>query len=194
MVEEIKDNVIPSLSVRRGSTANLQPNSNNVQLRKFSFPTALPSNFLGLESTAKRRFSSVSDAVTRKLSSTIGWKNGQKQCQEIVLVGKSLCSQYIRSRLKRSGFLNKKCSLQRVRSAVNIGGLVFREVYPELLGLGVELERLHPKVYVNIIRQACSIPGGRLTSEKEVGVILTTISRELLKNVRFTYSLIFFSM
>lgn len=134
--------------------------------------------------SARRRFSNVSDAVTRKLSHTIGWKTGQMQCEEIVTVGKSLCSQYIRSRLRRSGFLNKKCGLQRLRSAVSLPcGEVFREVYPELLGLGLELERLHPKVYVNVTRQASSVPGGRLTSVKQAGAILTAVSRELLKNV-----------
>lgn len=178
----------PTLSPRRDSSSSesVSTHGYRAQQRKFSFPTSLPSNFLGFESTglsARRRLSNVSDAVTRKLSSTIGWKTGQKQCQEIVIVGKILCSQYIRSRLKRSGYLNKKCGLQRVRSAFSLGGVVFREVYPELLGLGVELERLHPKVYVNITRQATSYPGGRLTSEKDVGTILTAISRELLKNV-----------
>lgn len=107
-------------------------------------------------------------------------------CQEIVTIGKSLCSQYIRSRLKRSGYLNKKCGLQRLRSAVSLpGGIVFREVFPELLGLGIELERMHPKLYVNVTRQASTAPGGRLTSDKEAGAVLTAVSRELLKQVSF---------
>ncbi|KAK6622965.1 hypothetical protein RUM43_008817 [Polyplax serrata] len=177
----------PSVPSRRSSTLSTSGpiSSGTLQQRKFSFPTALPGNFLGIETTgisARRRFSNVSDAVTRKLSNTIGWKTSQKQCREIVTVGKSLCSQYIRNRLKRSGYLNKKCGLQRVRSAISLGGVVFREVYPELVGLGVELERLHPKVYANITRQASTFPGGRLSSEKEVGAILTAVSRELLKN------------
>lgn len=109
----------------------------------------------------------------------------QVPCQEIVQIGRSLCSQYIRSRLKRSGFLNKKCGLQRLRSAVSLPcGVVFREVFPELLGLGLELERLHPKLYSNVVRQASSAPGGRLTNDKEAGAVLSAISRELLKQVK----------
>ncbi|KAL0274203.1 UNVERIFIED_CONTAM: hypothetical protein PYX00_006682 [Menopon gallinae] len=174
---------------RRGSnfSVSLQPSIQLLQRRKFSFPAALPSNFLGLEGatvggSARRRFSNVSDAVTRKLSSTIRWRTSEAQCQEIVTVGKSLCSQYIRSRLRRSGYLNKKCGLQRLRSAVSLsGGVLFREVFPDLLGLGVELERMHPKLYINVMRQASSLPGGRITSDKEPGTVLTAVYRELLK-------------
>lgn len=179
---------------RRGSnfSVSLQPSIQLLQKRKFSFPAALPSNFLGLEGasvggSARRRFSNVSDAVTRKLSSTIRWRTSEAQCQEIVTVGKSLCSQYIRSRLRRSGYLNKKCGLQRLRSAVSLsGGVLFREVFPDLLGLGVELERMHPKLYINVMRQASSVPGGRITSDKEPGTVLTAVYRELLKTVSVT--------
>lgn len=187
VLDERRELIVPSAPTsRRGSTlsVSLQPSPQLLQRRKFSFPAALPSGLLGLEPTARRRFSNVSDAVTRKLSNTIGWRTSQVPCQEIVATGKCLCSQYIRSRLRRSGYLNKKCGLQRLRSAVALpGGVVFREVYPELLGLGVELERMHPKLYMNVTRQASTAPGGRLTSDKEPGAVLQAVFRELLKQV-----------
>ena len=52
-----------------------------------------------------RRFSNVSDAVSRKLSTTIGWRT--VSVQDIVSQSKSICSQFIRMRLKRNVVANK---------------------------------------------------------------------------------------
>lgn len=99
-----------------------------------------------------RRFSNVSDAVSRKLSTTIGWRT--VSVQDIVNQAKSLCGQYMRSRLKRSGLFNRKLGLQRLRSVVNLpGGLLVCEVFAQLQAIGLELERLHPKLYTGICRQ-----------------------------------------
>lgn len=105
--------------------------------RKFSFPVALHSSSLLSESStlsARRRFSNVSDVVTRKLSSTIGWKLPVVvPTQDLVTQGKCLCGQYIRNRLKRSGLFTKKLGLQRLRSIVGTpSALVVREVFPAL--------------------------------------------------------------
>ncbi len=69
---------------------------------------------------------------------------------------KSLCGQYIRSRLKRAGLFNRKLGLQRLRSATDlnakeVGEVV--EVFGQLHAIGLELERLHPKLYTGICRQ-----------------------------------------
>lgn len=157
------------------------------QRRKFSFPAALHSNLLGLSEPtgqARRRFSNVGDAVSRKLSNTIGWRTNTIPLQDIVAQGRALCGQYIRCRLKRSGMFSRKCGLQRLRSAAGLpGGYVVREVFPELLGIGQELERLHPKLYVGVARQASSSPGGGvLATDKAVTTILTSIARELLRS------------
>lgn len=106
--------------------------------RKFSFPIANhSSSFLGDVTTlsARRRFSNVSDAVTRKLSNTIGWKIPVAiPTQDIVTQGKCLCGQYIRFRLKRSGVFNKKLGLQRIRSIIGTPSIhVVREVLPALI-------------------------------------------------------------
>jgi hypothetical protein len=99
-----------------------------------------------------RRFSNVSDAVSRKLSTTIGWRT--VSVTEIVNQGKSLCGQYIRSRLKRSGVFNRKLGLQRLRSVANLpGGIIVCEVFAQLHSIGLELERLHPKLYSGVARQ-----------------------------------------
>lgn len=105
--------------------------------RKFSFPVALHSSSLLSESStlsARRRFSNVSDVVTRKLSSTIGWKLPVViPTQDLVTQGKCLCGQYIRNRLKRSGLFTKKLGLQRLRSIVGTPSAhIVREVYPAL--------------------------------------------------------------
>lgn len=104
--------------------------------RKFSYPISLhASTFLSDVSSisARRRLSNVSDVVSRKLSSTIGWKSPPIPIHEIILEGKCLCSQYIRSRLKRSGIFNKKLGLQRIRSIIGTPAAhVVREVFPAL--------------------------------------------------------------
>ncbi|XP_069692803.1 bcl-2-related ovarian killer protein isoform X2 [Periplaneta americana] len=156
------------------------------QRRKFSFPASLHSSLLGLAGagsadggSTRRRFSNVSDAVSRKLSNTIGWRTTPVPTQEVVEQGKSLCGQYIRNRLKRSGVFNRKCGLQRLGSS---GGGVVRDVFPELASLGQELERMHPKLYTAVARQASPSPGcGALGSEKAAGVVLSAVARELLK-------------
>lgn len=92
--------------------------------RKLSFPASLHANLLGLKSDSnflqvpgeygkdvgltKRRFSNVGDVVSRKLSTTIGWRTPSVPPQEVVSQGRVLCGQYIKHRLRRSGFFNKK--------------------------------------------------------------------------------------
>lgn len=124
--------------------------------RKFSFPVALHSSSLLSESStlsARRRFSNVSDVVTRKLSSTIGWKLPVVvPTQDLVTQGKCLCGQYIRNRLKRSGLFTKKLGLQRLRSIVGTpSALVVREVFPALNHVSLhtfEVCLLEPNIFV----------------------------------------------
>ncbi|XP_059082149.1 bcl-2-related ovarian killer protein homolog A-like isoform X2 [Tigriopus californicus] len=144
-------------------------------------PGTLGGNYGNLElpelaNRRMRRFSNVSDAVSRKLSTTIGWRT--VSVQDIVNQAKSLCGQYMRSRLKRSGLFNRKLGLQRLRSVVNLpGGLLVCEVFAQLQAIGLELERLHPKLYTGICRQVAVT----ITSEKSVGNVLSSIARELFK-------------
>lgn len=105
--------------------------------RKFSFPIALhSSSLLGEYNTlsARRRLSSVSDVVTRKLSNTIGWKIPSNiPIQDLITQSKCLCGQYIRFRLKRSGLFTKKLGLQRLRSIIGTpSAQIVREVFPTL--------------------------------------------------------------
>lgn len=131
--------LIPSSS---SSKDFLSPNSLSVpsihnNRRKFSFPVQITGSgsLLGDAAgvSARRRLSNVSDAFSRKLSSTIGWKQSIPS-QEIITQGKCLCGQYIRCRLKRSGIFNKKLGLQRIRSIIGTPSIhVVREVFPALL-------------------------------------------------------------
>lgn len=160
--------------------------------RKFSFPAALHANLLGLSnkdigkdipSIARRRFSNVGDAVSRRLSYTIGWKSqNNPPPQEVIVQGKMLCGQYIKSRLKRSGIFSKKVCLYRLRSVIGTtSGTVVREVAPYLIAIGVELERMHPKLYNSISRKA-SISPGTLVSDKTAAGLFAAIAHELLKS------------
>ncbi|KAK3924915.1 Bcl-2-related ovarian killer protein-like protein A [Frankliniella fusca] len=215
------------------------PHGNGLRSRrKMSTPAALQDHHaLALAHMAamapRRRFSNVSDAVSRKLSSTIGWRTVPAHAkivelrgelhdcvakgppadlgvpdptsfdiavtvtmvfhclQEIVGQGKALCGQYIRSRLKRAGLFDRKCGLQRLRSAaalnapqgLSAGGdaahAALREVFCELNAVGLELERRHPKVYTGVARQAAA---GPIVSDKAAASALTAVGRDLLKH------------
>lgn len=53
--------------------------------------------------------------------------------EEVIAVGRGLCSLYIRTKLKKSGLFNKKLGLVRVRSAMGTMitcSNVVREVFP----------------------------------------------------------------
>lgn len=154
--------------------------------RKFSFPVTLQSNLLNVDSIAqsyaRRRFSNVGD-VTRKLSSTIGWRTQNIPTDEVISQGKALCAHYIRNRLKRSGIFNKKLGLQRLRSMVGTSsGFIVRDVFPSLVCAGTELESICPKLYRNVARQSSLSPGGVLVSDKAAAALLVTIGHDLLKN------------
>lgn len=179
-----------------------------VPRRKFSFPAVLQSQSMQAElgvaafnsgsiaasgvgpsltvATARRRFSNVSDVVSRKLSHTIGWRTAVPT-EQIARQGKALCVQYVRWKLKRMGAYTKKCAgaLRCARVAatmssvmqmadVNVGGYfippqsgtggmvlgnggdhhyqhqndgIRREVLPAVIRVGLQLERLDPKLY-----------------------------------------------
>uniref|UniRef100_A0A0A9YNQ9 Bcl-2-related ovarian killer protein n=1 Tax=Lygus hesperus TaxID=30085 RepID=A0A0A9YNQ9_LYGHE len=105
-----------------------------------------PATFLGPQRPIARRLSNVG-IQARKFSHGLVFGSGPATA-EIVCQGRALCAQYIRSRLKRNGLFTKKCGLQRLRSAATLpGGYVVRQVLPDLISVGTELERLHPKVY-----------------------------------------------
>uniref|UniRef100_A0A1A9VLY7 Bcl-2 Bcl-2 homology region 1-3 domain-containing protein n=1 Tax=Glossina austeni TaxID=7395 RepID=A0A1A9VLY7_GLOAU len=129
--------------------------------RKFSFPATLHSSAL-LEQyhqqSTRRRLSNVSDA------------------------GCCLCGQYIKRRLRRSGLFNKKLGLQRIRSIMRVTTTtVVREVFPAVLVLGDELERMHPRVYNGIARQICRNPGGEFQSVDTVNLLLSAVARDLFR-------------
>ena len=108
--------------------------------RKMSFPSASISNHhqisaLDFPEAARRyrRFSNVSDAVSRKLSTTLGWRT--VSVQEVVTQAKSLCGQHIRAWLKRRGLFTRKLGLQRLRSVASLpGGLAVVDVFVQLEG------------------------------------------------------------
>ncbi|XP_060847269.1 uncharacterized protein LOC132926870 isoform X2 [Rhopalosiphum padi] len=170
--------------------------TSTVPRRKFSFPAVLQSHSLQSElggvdfgggpsltvATARRRFSNVSDVVSRKLSHTIGWRTAVPT-EQIARHGKALCVQYIRWKLKRAGAYTKKCAgalrtasaaaspaasvdgsggaaggsgggyfIPPLQAMAAAGGAdhndgVRRDVFPAVLRVGLQLERLDPKLY-----------------------------------------------
>nr|QPO25085.1 bcl-2 [Callinectes arcuatus]UST29526.1 bcl-2 [Callinectes toxotes] len=162
--------------------------SMGVRMRKSSMPIVsprsleipaghLPPKSLSRSgSPARRRFSNVSDAVTRKISTTIGWRS--VNVDAVVTQAKCLLTQYIRSRLKRAGLLHKKLGLQRLRSVANLaGGWEVCEVFPRVSGIGQELERTHPKLYSSVARQL-SIS---LTSDKVVRSVIVQVANQVFR-------------
>lgn len=196
-----------------------------VPKRKFSFPAALHSPSLQAElancngvnvgpsltvATARRRFSNVSDVVSRKLSHTIGWRTAVPT-EQIARQGKYMCIQYIRWKLKRAGAYTKKCAgaLRCAHAAVKTAAAmemnataadhlqhnsgyfippqaggdtsvlgdelqndsVPREVFPAVLRVGLQLERLDPKLYA-ANSHVCGVTGDGIVSPPSVATSL----------------------
>jgi len=168
-----------NLHVFNSSVPTLSPRG-----RKFSHPVSLHSvkstlEVPGVESAAsltKRRLSHVGEVVSRRLStSMIGWRS--IPVQTIVDQSKSLCSQYIRARLRKCGVLNKKLGLRRLRSVLNLTvGYDTCDVFAELNHLGRELESRYPKLYYSVCGQVCVT----LTSEEVVHNVFTSVAQEVV--------------
>jgi len=64
-----------------------------------------------------------------------------------------------------------------MRSLMNVpGGLIVCEIYTKLHVIGVELERMNPKLYVDICKQVAVT----LTNEKSVRGVLSSVGHDLL--------------
>jgi len=196
--------------------------------RKFSFPAVLQSQGLYADlgsggggggpsltvASARRRFSNVSDVVSRKLSHTIGWRTAVPT-EQIARHGKALCAQYVRWKLKRAGVYTKKCagalrcassgSATPASCVADVGGFfvppqagedsvdsVRREVFPAVLRVGLQLERLDPKPYTAGAAAAVSRfqPSQRQLGHRRqayrrnsttAAVVLVSVSRELFR-------------
>lgn len=183
-----------------GTVHGLEENSlNAVQpYRRNSLALSLHSNLAGFQpannyeisplqvvGSARRRFSNVSDVVSRKISHTIRWRTVSASIELTVSQGSSLCAQYIRNRLKRSGIFHRKLGLKRMRSAMLLpGGAVVGEVYPELTAVGAELEKMHPNLFVRIARQ---IGCGSFSTEQSASEAIVDVSREMIRNGEMTW-------
>lgn len=177
--------------------------------RKFSFPAALHSNLLGLSAAgggvgggsfggvggegagaaARRRFSNVSDAVSRKLSHTLGgallaaggWRGagglgaGSAAAALLAEQARALCTLYVRLRLRRDGLFSRKCGLRRG------GSQDVKEVFPVLAAVGGEMERQHARTFMGVARQTGAAPGGSLPSDKAAACALAAVARDLFK-------------
>ena len=171
-----------SMTSRPGNVTNAV----NWQPQNLHFPATLNESKelisdLEIANRRYRRFSNVSDAVSRKLSTTIGWRT--VSVQDIVNQSKSICSQFIRMRLKRNVVANKRLGLQRLRSMMSLASVpaatqvAVSEVFAQLHLIGLELERMHPNLYANVSRQVAVT----VINEKSVSTVLNSIGRNLLK-------------
>ncbi|KAL7303840.1 hypothetical protein TKK_0003964 [Trichogramma kaykai] len=148
-------------------------------------------SFLNIDS-ARRRLSNVGDAVSRKISGTIGWKTSN--VDTVVQEGVLLCKHYVRKRLKRSGLLTRKIGLRRTTSAKLVvessdtetagaastgnGQTPIYLTVPELAALGAELEKMYPELYERVGRQIGCV---QFTSKQRVGDALGDVVRELMQ-------------
>lgn len=150
------NNTIQHTQIKPNSTLPLPPPiiapATAASSRKYSFPLgqALHSTAVGLLGadvallSARRRISNVSDAVSRKLSNTIGWKTPAVPASEIITQGRCLCGQYVRGRLRRAGVQTKKMGLHRMRSFVgSTTAAVVRDVYPALSSVSTDGIEIH---------------------------------------------------
>ncbi|XP_055372449.1 bcl-2-related ovarian killer protein homolog A isoform X2 [Condylostylus longicornis] len=175
------------------SDPNFQKDRNSSPLqrrRKFSFPATLHATTLldvGTAISARRRLSNVSDAVSRKLSYTIGWKQSQISVQEITAQGKCLCGQYIRRRLKRSGLYNRKLGFQRIRSIIGTAMVnpTVKDIFPAVSILGDELERLHPRVYTGVTRQISR--SAEIESPEAITILLSGLAVDCVRQGHSDY-------
>ncbi|OAD57909.1 Bcl-2-related ovarian killer protein, partial [Eufriesea mexicana] len=190
-----------SMSGLVGSLRGLEENSGNTgqSYRRNSLALSLHSNLAAFPvannqeispfhvvDSARRRFSNVSDVVSRKISHTIRWRTVSASIELTVSQGSSLCAQYIRNRLKRSGIFHRKLGLKRMRSAMLLpGGAVVGEVYPELVSVGAELEKMHPNLFNRVARQ---IGCGSFSSEQSANEAIVEVSREMIRNGEMTWS------
>ncbi|CAB0034736.1 unnamed protein product [Trichogramma brassicae] len=151
-------------------------------------------SFLNLTDSARRRLSNVGDAVSRKISCTIGWKSSS--IETIVQQGVALCKYYVRNRLKRSGLLTRKIGLRRTTSSKLVvesnhtaaaaagnghsASMMWaaHQMFPELAALGAELEKMYPELYERVGRQIGCV---QFTSKQRVGDALGDIVRELMQ-------------
>ncbi|XP_053974868.1 bcl-2-related ovarian killer protein homolog A-like isoform X2 [Hylaeus volcanicus] len=190
-----------SMSGLVGSLRVLEDTSGNATqpYRRNSLAISLHSNLSGFTSannpeitpfhvvdSARRRFSNVSDVVSRKISHTIRWRTVSASVELTVSQGSSLCAQYIRNRLKRSGIFHRKLGLKRMRSVMLLpGGTVVGEVYPELISVGAELEKMHPNLFNRVARQiGCS----SFSTEQSASEAVADVSREMIRNGEMTWS------
>ncbi|XP_014222308.1 uncharacterized protein LOC106649423 isoform X2 [Trichogramma pretiosum] len=152
-------------------------------------------SFLNIDS-ARRRLSNVGDAVSRKISCTIGWKTSN--VDTIVQEGVALCKYYVRNRLKRSGLLTRKIGLRRTTSSKLVvesnhtaaasaatgnghsASTIWsaHQMVPELAALGAELEKMYPELYDRVGRQIGCV---QFTSKQRVGDALGDVVRELMQ-------------
>nr|XP_003707726.2 PREDICTED: uncharacterized protein LOC100876595 isoform X3 [Megachile rotundata] len=190
-----------SMSGLVGSLRGLEDNTGNITqpYRRNSLALSLHSNLAAFPvannqevspfhvvDSARRRFSNVSDVVTRKISHTIRWRTVSASVELTVSQGSSLCAQYIRNRLKRSGIFHRKLGLKRMRSVMLLpGGAIVGEVYPELISIGAELEKMHPNLFNRVARQ---IGCGNFSSEQSASEAIVDVSREMIRNGEMTWS------
>ncbi|XP_031634388.1 bcl-2-related ovarian killer protein [Contarinia nasturtii] len=102
--------------------------------------------------------------------------------QTTINKAKCLCSQYVRVKLKRAGILNRKV-LQRLRYFLDTPtSFDVHEVFPALNMMCEELERMHPRVYMNISRHLSRAPFGELEEAHTAPYLLNAVAKDLFKN------------
>lgn len=65
------------------------------------------------------------------------------------------------------------------------GAVVVGEVYPELISVGAELEKMHPNLFNRIYRQ---IGCGSFSSEQSASEAIVDVSREMIRSGEMTWS------
>lgn len=166
------------------------PGAQGPKDRKYSLPLQLQrrpslSGYAAAVESAKddarrRKFSQVGQAVSHRLSTTIGWKVYPVSTQEVADQAKSLCGRYLRAKLRTCSAVHKKLGLQRLRSVSNMSvGYQTSDVAQRLRLVCTELERSYPDLYQTVTG---NIGLHALPSETAVQNVFEAVARELFRN------------
>ncbi|XP_013785930.1 bcl-2-related ovarian killer protein homolog B-like [Limulus polyphemus] len=117
--------------------------------------------------------------VTRRLSTTIGWRTAISQ-DEVVSQAENLCGRFLRNKLRSFGPIHKKLGLQRLRSLSQIGGdPLMVEVGDQLRQLAELLERQNPRLFQSVIN---SVGLKSLPDESAVVHLFQKVADEIIRS------------
>ncbi|XP_022255381.1 bcl-2-related ovarian killer protein homolog B-like [Limulus polyphemus] len=162
-------------------------NDHNNRPRKLSLQVVFPRPSLSgyaaaIENAREAQMAGVRrrklSRVTHKLSTTIGWRAVVSQ-DEVISQAQSLCSRYLRLKLRSCIAVHKKLGLQRLRSLSKISNdPILTEVGEQLLHMAGLLERQNPRLFHSVVD---GVGIQSITSESAMLNLFRAVADEVLR-------------